>query len=103
MRKPASRGISVISGAEGPVGPPGVPPTAAAGLLVGVYAQVTLSTIGTLHLFEGELRITQSLVQVTGHGDEWEQWVPLRQSWTARLRGYLTRAVLPGTASNSGR
>lgn len=72
---------------------PGAAPTSPADLLVGIYATCTVDKITTLHLFDWELRITQSLTEVTAHGDEWEQWIPLRQGWTARARGYMTKAA----------
>lgn len=72
---------------------PGAPQNTAAGLIHGVYALCTLSNIGTLHLFDFEIKVTQKLIEVTAHGDEWEQWIPLRQGWTGRARGYLSRAA----------
>jgi hypothetical protein len=55
---------------------------------------VTLSGIAILHLFDWEIKLTQQLLDASGHGDEWEQWVPLRQGWTGRARGYMTRGAL---------
>src|SRR5262245_9221446 len=72
---------------------PGAPQPSSAGLLVGVYAAATISGITVLHLFEWELRFRQTLVEVTAHSDEWEQWIALRQGWTGRARGYLTRSA----------
>ena len=72
---------------------PGAPQTSGPNLLAGVYATCTISGVGTLHLFDWELRFRQSLVDVTAHGDEWEQWKPLRQGWSLRARGYMTRSA----------
>lgn len=74
---------------------PGAPLAAPPDLLVGVYALATLgppTPVIVLHLFDCQVKISQKLVEVTGHGDEWDQWVPLRQGWTATARGYLTRS-----------
>lgn len=73
--------------------PPGAPQNTSADLLVGVYASVDITGVGTLHCFDWELRFRQQLVDVSGHGDEWEQWKPVRQGWTLRARGYLTRST----------
>lgn len=92
MKKEARRNLIPPPGVSAPTPAP-TPQTTSAGLLVGVYALVKLDSFAFLHLFNCEVRITQRLVEVTGHGDEWEQWVPLRQGWTARARGYLDRAA----------
>lgn len=76
-----------------PLAPPGTPIATSADLLVGLYATCTIDKITTLHLFDWEVRVTQTLTEVSAHGDEWEQWIPLRQGWTARARGYLTRSA----------
>ena len=81
---------------------PGAVPSTSAGLLVGLYAQVTISGISVLNLFDAEVRVRQTLTEVTAHGDEWEQWIPLRQGWTARARGYLTRAGAASTTFIGG-
>lgn len=75
------------------------PITTDAGLLAGVYATCTLAGITVLHLFDWSIKVTQTLIEVTAHGDEWEQWVPLRQGFTGRARGYLSRsaAIASGT------
>ena len=71
---------------------PGAPQTSGPNLLAGVYAQCTIDKITTLHLFDWELRFRQNLIDVSGHGDEWEQWKPGRSGWTLRARGYLSRS-----------
>lgn len=74
-------------------GPPGAAPTDSANLLHGVYASCTINGITTLHLFDWELQFRQALVDVSGYGDEWEQWKPVRQGFTLRARGYMTRSA----------
>lgn len=87
MRKPAPS--APLPGASSG----GTPRTTDAGLLAGVYGQATLSGITVLHLFDWSIKVTQTLIEVTAHGDEWEQWIPLRQGFTGRARGYLSRAA----------
>src|ERR1051326_512484 len=70
-----------------------VPITTHANLLHGVYGLCTVSGITLLHLFEWRVRVSQKLLEVTAHGDEWEQWVQLRQGWTGMAKGYLTRSA----------
>jgi hypothetical protein len=82
-------------------GPPGLPPTDSANLLAGVYAKVDITNAGTLHCFDWEIRFRQALADVSGHGDEWEQWKPVRQGWTMRARGYMTRSA-PDTTTYWG-
>lgn len=77
--------------------PPGAAPTDSANLLHGVYATCTISGIGTLHLFDFELRFRQTLIDVSGFGDEWEQWKPGRQGFTLRGRGYMSRSAAANT------
>lgn len=80
----------------------GTPQASSPDLLVGVYALATISGITVLHLFDWEIRIRQSVVEVTAHGDEWEQWIPLRQGWTGRARGYMTRAAAASATYHGG-
>jgi len=48
------------------------------------------SFTGIVNLFEWEVTVTTELADVTAHGDYWKTNVVLRQSWTARARGYFT-------------
>jgi hypothetical protein len=75
------------------IGPPGAPVTWTPGLLHGVYGLMTLSGIATLHLYNCRIRVEQSLADVTGHGDEWEQMVALRQRFSGTATGYLSRSA----------
>src|SRR5436190_16314585 len=87
MRKPAPS--APLPGASSG----GTPITTDAGLLAGVYGSATLNGITLLHLFDWSIKVTQTLSEVTAHGDEWEQWKPLRQGFTGRARVYLSRAA----------
>src|SRR5204863_7980223 len=78
MRKPAPN--APFPGASSG----GTPIATDAGLLAGVYGSATLNGITILHLFDWSIKVTQTLIEVTAHGDEWEQWKPLRQGFTGR-------------------
>ena len=57
--------------------------------LNGRYAVATAG--GSIaNLFDWELSIEADYEDVTAHGDEWEQVVPLKQRWTFRAKGYIT-------------
>ena len=47
-----------------------------------------------VNLFEWEVTIATELADVTAHGDYWKTNVVLRQSWTARARGYFTSGAV---------
>lgn len=83
-----------------------VPQDTDAGLLHGVYGLCIMTGITILHLFDWQVTVTQKLLDVTAHGDEWEQWIQLRQGWTGRAKGYLTRSgvnhYIAGAAKLSG-
>jgi len=71
---------------------PGAAPTAGANRLHGRYAFAAVTGISTLLCMEWEVNWTLSTLDSAGHGDLWEYPVPLRQGWTARVKGYFTRA-----------
>ena len=67
--------------------------------LNGQFATASFNTaVGTFtsiaNLFEWEVTITTELADVTAHGDYWKTNVVLRQSWTARARGYFTSGAV---------
>ena len=64
---------------------------AVANRLRGRYAQASAGG-AIANLFDWELTIEADYEDVTAHGDEWEQVVPLKQRWTFRARGYITTA-----------
>lgn len=100
MRKSAASEVPRLVPPAAPM--PGAAPAASADLLVGLYATCVVSGIGTLHLFDWELRFRQNLIDVSGHGDEWEQYVPHRQGFTLRARGYMTRSGAANTTYYGG-
>jgi len=71
-------------------------PGAATTRKVGHYAVCTLAGM-TLTAFEWSLEIRTDFVDGTGHGDIWDVPVPLKYSWTARVRGYFDTANNPYT------
>jgi hypothetical protein len=89
-RPKAGQGISIVGD---PVPVPGAAPTTSPNFLPGIYALATINGTAVLNLFDGEVHVTQDTSDVTGHGDEWHQMKPLRQRWTARLRGYMVRSA----------
>lgn len=78
--------------AEAPGAAPTAAPPAAANRLHGRYALATVGGI-TLLCYEWEVTFELETVDSSAFGDLWEYPVALRQRWTARARGYFTRAA----------
>src|SRR5438105_4626891 len=71
--------------------------------LNGRYAICTAAGF-TLTAFDWEMEITTEFVDGTGFGDIWDVPVPLKYSWTARVRGYFdtsTHTTYMRTAYNA--
>jgi hypothetical protein len=62
--------------------------------LNGRYAVCTVAGL-TLTAFEWEVEVNTEFVDGTGHGDIWDVPVPLKYSWTGRVRGYYDTANNP--------
>jgi hypothetical protein len=62
--------------------------------LNGRYALCTHAGL-TLTAFDWELEVSTEFVDATGHGDIWDVPVPLKYSWTARVRGYYDTSNSP--------
>lgn len=69
---------------------PGLFPGANPGRLHGRYAICTFAGIGTLSVFDWTAEIHTDFADGTAHGDFWDVPVPLKYSWTARVRGYFS-------------
>lgn len=82
---------------------PGAPPGATAtawsdawlgagsGRLHGRYATLSLGSI-TLLCFEWEVVVDQEFADGTGHGEYWDNPVPLKQMWSGTVRAYHSTA-----------
>lgn len=82
---------------EAPGAPPGAfpgvgEPTAGTDRLHGLFALATVGSVSTLLCFEWEVNFTLDTLESAGHGDLWKYPVAVRQGWTARVKGYFTRA-----------
>lgn len=77
---------------ESPGAVPAAAPTAGPDRLRGDFALATCGSI-TLLCYEWEVNFTLETVDSSAHADLWEYPVALRQAWTARARGYFTRAA----------
>jgi hypothetical protein len=62
-------------------------------VLVGRYAECAINGLVLVFLFEWEVNVESSLVNLTATGDRWQVYVPVDSTWTARGRGYISPNV----------
>ena len=65
-------------------------------VLVGRYAECTINGQVLVFLFDWEINVESSLVNLTATGDRWQIYVPVDLTWTARARGYIA----PGASTS---
>ncbi len=61
--------------------------------LVGRYAECAINGLVLVFLFDWEVNVESSLVNLTACGDRWQIHVPVDSTWTARGRGYISPNV----------